>query len=81
MVKGQSVELVIVVHSCDEDTDTRGDARGVAELVDAGLDEEFTEALCEVGIVNSDERRLGRVPSVEMRVSDCSLVWLLLEAP
>lgn len=76
-VEEQFVELVIVVCSWDEDIDVRG----VAEVRDVGLNEELADVLCEVVIGNSDERRLGRVPSVDMRVSESNLLWLLLEAP
>lgn len=74
IVEGQSVELVMVVHSCDEDID----ARGVAELVDAGLDEEVADVA--VVVVSSEESRLGLGPSVDIRVNVSSLVRLLLEA-
>jgi hypothetical protein len=73
---GHSVELVILVHSCDEDID----ARGVAEPVDAGLNEALTEVLCKDGVaVNSDESKLGRVPSVEIRVIVSILLKLLVD--
>ena len=77
IVEGHSVELVMVVHSCDEDID----ARGVAEPVDAGLDEELADVLWDVVVVvNSEESKLGLGPSVDMRVNVSSLVRLLLEA-
>lgn len=74
---GHSVELVIVVHSCDDDID----ARGVVEPVDAGFDdEEFSNVLCkEVVAVSSDESKRGRAPSVEIRVIVSILLKLLVE--
>lgn len=77
LIEGASVEPVVVFHSCDEDIDTRG----VAEPMDVGLDEEFIVVLCELVAVTSVERRLGRVPSVEMRVRESSLLRLPDEAP
>lgn len=77
LMEGVSVEPVVDFHSCDDDIDTRG----VAEPLDIGLDEEFVVVPCELVAVNFVERRLGRVPSVEMRVRGSSLLRLLDEAP
>lgn len=48
---------------------------------DVGIYEELADVLCKTVIGNSDERKLVPVPSVDMPVSETTLLWLLLEAP